>query len=763
MKEKQPKTRVSFPIGAKLVIIITILFLASLGAVILMVSALSSQEAQKTAETNNFSVNQRTASQTEESIRSVQNAVLFFLEMMDRFLVAADRSPEMENYFFNQNRNIAAIRVGENAGRPAVFIPNVQLLQLNGINLNEAEAYLASGFTADEDRITLYNASPAFNISLITAVFPRLGRFGIETIKVLFTPYDLLDSFSTGINTSFLINSSGELMLHPDIGLVMGGANFFSMPIVEVMLQQGDNQRQISFMDGQTEYFGAYHRLAGIDAAVITTIPHDIVFEAVQGITRQNMYLALAVLFLTIIFILIFAKTISNPVRILANAALRIEEGYFDMHLVPQTRDEVGLLTESFDKMTRALSIFGRFTNRDIAVRSMKGEIKPGGHLKHATIFFSDIRDFTVKSENFAKAFGDDASNRIICWLNNYYTHMIYCIEKTGGVVDKFIGDGVMAHWGTASSAGSPAEDAYNCVKTALLMREVLVLENKGRSMGDPGNPHIHIGCGINTGMVTAGQLGSEQRMEYTVIGDAVNLASRLEGLNKSFGTDILITEDTWNLIGGRLITEEMLPVTVKGKEKPVRLFAVINFKDHGEPTTLAQVRELLGISAPDTSRLSIDDDEENKNNLFERRYIPTRRQETEHDRRKNWGNDSERTGVAGITDPMITMTSFGSSAVVQGHQGNLVPVFFSWNRFNFKSETSVIVEVALDEDFNDIIEEREVFNSVSVSIPLKDGQYWWRAFPVNGSNREPANVIYPSGDLKVDTNAKERIKILNR
>ena len=769
MKQKQAIMRVKFPIGVKLVTIISILFLASLGAVILMVSVLSSQEVQKTAEDNNFTVNLRAASQAEESIKSVQKAVLFYLEMIERYFAATNRYPEMEDYFFNQNQNIAAIGVKEKSGLFSSFVPNEWFLNSNGIDLNKVESYIFSGFTSDEDQIRLYNASPEFNISLITAVFTRHGNTGDELVKVLFAPNDLFDSFSAGTNNSFLINGSSDLLLHPDIHLVLGGANFSSMPIVEIMFRQGDSHRQISYTDGDMDYFGAYIRLTGIDAAVITTIPHNIVFEAVEGITRQNMFLALAVLFVTIIFIWFFAKTISNPVKVLANAALRIEEGDFEMHLVPQTRDEVGLLTESFDKMARALSIFGRFTNKYIAVRAMRGEIKPGGLLKHATIFFSDIRDFTAKSETFANTFGDSASNRIVSWLNNYFTHMINCVETTGGVVDKLIGDAVMAHWGTVSTAGSPAKDAYNCVKAALLMREVLLAENNKRTRDDPGNPHINIGCGINTGKVTAGQLGSEQRMEYTVIGDSVNLASRIESLNKSLGTDILISEDTWQLVEDKFIVEEMEPVMVKGKEKPLRLFAVINFIDAEYPKTLEEVRTQLGIKVPELAKMAIiketreeKDNRDPNSDQSDRRSGQDRRNKNKRDHRQNRVTDSEKISAELISDPVISMTSFGSSAVVQGQEGTQVPVFFSWNKYNFKPETHIILEVALDQDFENIIEERDVFDTLSVSIPLGHGHYWWRVYPVNGNSREPANTTYPSGNLKVDTNARERIKITN-
>jgi adenylate cyclase len=188
---------------------------------------------------------------------------------------------------------------------------------------------------------------------------------------------------------------------------------------------------------------------------------------------------------------------------------------------------------------------------------------------------------------------------------------MVDCVEKTNGVVDKFIGDAVMAHWGTAYSAGSPRKDAFNCVKAALMMRKALYYMNKERQADDPANPPIRIGCGINSGIVTAGQLGSEQRMEYTVIGDPVNLASRIEALTKPLCVDILISEDTWRLIGDLFISEEMPPVTVKGKEKPVRIFAVINFAGEEKgPQSIEDVRGLLGIDAPVLELVDVNADE---------------------------------------------------------------------------------------------------------------------------------------------------------
>jgi adenylate cyclase len=239
---------------------------------------------------------------------------------------------------------------------------------------------------------------------------------------------------------------------------------------------------------------------------------------------------------------------------------------------------------------------FSRFTNLEVAMRAMRGELPLGGETKQATVLFTDIRSFTSMSEKLEPA-------EVVEFLNDYMTRMVTCVNKTGGVVDKFMGDAVMAHWGAVSTAGSPAADALNAIRAALAMRIALRAFNAGRD-GSVKRPRIRIGCGISSGPVVAGQIGSQERMEYTVIGDTVNLANRLEGINKPLHTDILISEETWKLVGRYLITEKMPMVRVKGKEKPVRIFAVINLRarnpaEQRRPVTLREVRILMGIPAP--------------------------------------------------------------------------------------------------------------------------------------------------------------------
>jgi adenylate cyclase len=630
LEKKVGLTKVRFSIGAKLITIITLIVLISVGLIIALVSWLDWNYLRVLAEETNIEVNRRSAMEAEYTIGKMQSdSLLLFrsLAAMRQQSVAAQgatqgvaqgaaqsAAQETTAFFFEQNPLIAAL-IFTVPGQADITLANERFFS------QETDSAFSDSFP-DVHRTTLrraaagetiiLNAAPWFTPALntaLTALYFHIPRGGG---MVLFSMENLNDSFTLGPNKSYLINDAGDILFHTEYKLVQDGENVGAQSFTANLWENKERNAQTLDTDEEgVRYFRAFYKLNTAGATAITSIEYDRVFEGITAHTRSIIQLTAAVLFISILTIWFFAKSISVPLKTLASAAQTIEGGVFDLILHSKGRDEVGVLTASFQRMCAALGIFGRFTNRDIALRAMRGEIKPGGLPKHATIFFSDIRDFTAMSENFTHVFGGDASDRIVQWLNGYFTQMVECVEKTGGVVDKFIGDAVMAHWGTAYTSGSPEQDACSCIMAALMMREALYEMNKKRDPNDPGNPSIRIGCGINTGIVTAGQLGSDLRMEYTAIGDPVNLASRTETLNKPLGTDILITENTWNLVKDNFITEEMPSVTVKGIEKPVRIFAVVNSVKSGKsPKTLAEVRKLLGIEAPDISKVNVNTDE---------------------------------------------------------------------------------------------------------------------------------------------------------
>jgi adenylate cyclase len=611
-----PGTRIKYPLGVKLVTIITIILLFSLGIITFLVSVMVSADVKVTAEDNNFTVNHRSTAEAETTLKSVMSNVVMLLNILDTWKnVHAEElgAPPAVEFFFEQYQDIGAILVPGKG----------ELINTTFFLKNEIDQELTASFIAAQQdavsraaagEILLLNGTPTFGMSILVLCYPWQSGTTRSAVIVFFSSESIVEAFGTGANASYMINGSGDVLVHPDQTLVRAGKNIRNLPFVQSILESPDRSRQTLYTNETgVRFFGAFQKLSLINAVVITEIPYTVVFEGIMATTRRNIYLTIAVLCISTLFIWFFSKSISIPLKALTKAAGIIEEGEFELDLQVKTKDEIGVLTRSFVQMGKGLAererlkdAFGRFTNKELAERAMRGELSLGGETKMVTVFFSDIRSFTAISEKLEP-------HEVVEFLNDYMTQMVQCVNKTGGSVDKFIGDAVMAIWGTPVSTGNPAHDALNCVKTALMMRAALQRFNQGR--GGDKKPIIKIGCGINTGDVVAGQIGSQERMEYTVIGDPVNLASRTEALNKPFGTDILITENTWQLIHKYLLVEEMPAVTVKGKEQPVRMFAVVNLrapvgKEQPSPKTLGEVRKLLGIATPDLSKVDTDAEE---------------------------------------------------------------------------------------------------------------------------------------------------------
>jgi class 3 adenylate cyclase len=339
---------------------------------------------------------------------------------------------------------------------------------------------------------------------------------------------------------------------------------------------------------------------------VVLELEVDRVNEAVNQIFRWNILILVMVLSAAILTIYFFSKSLTVPIQSLVRAARKIEKGDYQLGLKLKGKDELGVLTGAFidmgiglEEKDRMKDAFGRFVNKEVADMAMKGEIGLGGERKQATVFFSDIRSFTAISEKLEP-------EEVVGFLNEYMTLMVDCVNRNHGFVDKYIGDAIMAVWGAPISYGS---DEENCINAALEMRKVLIGFNRNR--GGDKKPIIRIGCGINAGPVLAGQIGSSSRMEYTVIGDTVNLASRVESLNKPMGTDILITEQTKAVVGDIFDTVPMNKIKVKGKAEPQQIYAVLGrMDDPGRPRSLKDMREMVGIEGNFDGMSSVEEKE---------------------------------------------------------------------------------------------------------------------------------------------------------
>jgi adenylate cyclase len=501
--------------------------------------------------------------------------------------------------FFDRNAEIAYIEV---PGQKS--IPNAKFFRANELEADALKPFIDSAKPlierARSGETLVCNASPSVGIPAAAIFFPYRD-LGTKNAMIIVFSTEELQAMVQGnaASLSYVVGWDGSLIVHPDFDLIKMGVNFGDRALVKRLLASPSDNLQIRYRDiDKTEYLGAFRKLGVGSLTVTSSTPTALVYRAVTDLVRRNLYLTGVVLLLSILAVWFFSKSVSRPVRKLVGASEEIENGRFELDIVSETHDELGLLTESFVHMGRGLAerervkeTFGKFVNKQIAEQALKGELQLGGTRKVATIFFADIRSFTAISEKLSP-------EAVVEFLNAYMTRMVDCIEKTGGVVDKFIGDAIMGVWGAPVSAGSPRDDALAAIRAMLMMRESLREFNADR--GGPDTPFIHNGSGVNTGPCIAGQIGSLSRMEYTVIGDAVNLASRIEALNKPFGTDVLISEYTWDLVKDDVVAEAMPAIQVKGKTDPLVIYAVIKFKGEPGPENLAELREYLGIKPPE-------------------------------------------------------------------------------------------------------------------------------------------------------------------
>ena len=214
----------------------------------------------------------------------------------------------------------------------------------------------------------------------------------------------------------------------------------------------------------------------------------------------------------------------------------------------------------------RVKGLFGRYVSKDVYEQLMEDPslAQLGGRRREMTVLFSDIRGFTAHSEQ-----GEPED--VVATLNEYFSRMVDIVFRHKGTLDKFVGDMVMALF---SAPLKDADHADNAVRAAVEM--VAELGRLNAKWAQEGKPPLDIGIGINTGEMIAGNIGSETIMSYTVIGDAVNLGSRLESLNKEYGTRIIISDATRSRLKGSYSVRPLGDVVVKGKTKPVAVFEVL-------------------------------------------------------------------------------------------------------------------------------------------------------------------------------------------
>ncbi len=296
--------------------------------------------------------------------------------------------------------------------------------------------------------------------------------------------------------------------------------------------------------------------------------------------TRMTWQLGTAV-FLFVLFsvglVIWFSFRITRPILYLALIARKIGEGKLDEKVIVKTGgDELEALGDAMNDMVKGLKerdlvkdTFARYVTIQVAEELLNNpeSLALGGKKQYVTVLFSDIRGFTSFSENFPP-------EQVVEHLNEYFSSMVDVVFKNEGTLDKFIGDAIMAVFGAPIQR---PDDALRAVRTALEMRERLAALNK--RWLQQGKKPFEIGIGLNSGEAIAGNIGDMRRMEYTIIGNNVNLASRLESLTKDIGAPIIISESTYRLVEDSVEARKLKSTLVKGINEPVMIYELIGMK----------------------------------------------------------------------------------------------------------------------------------------------------------------------------------------
>ena len=385
------------------------------------------------------------------------------------------------------------------------------------------------------------------------------------------------------------------------------GLNVVALTKIEVLLQQlqkeypEDNRRQLELIQlirtGQTARTNEQlvliedvQRRRQSHREELEEMVDTLVIQKSKVLTAEQnkvFWLTISATVTLVALGLVIAKLLTQrmvqPVTELVLGIRNVEQGDLTVKLPVRTTDEIGTLTTAFNGFIGELRgkeelrrTFGHYVDPRILDQFI---LKPdsadvAGGRREMTVGFSDLVGFTALGEQLTPA-------GLVTLLNRHFSMQAEAIQQQRGVVDKFIGDAVMAFWGTPfTGAGEHAELAC---RAALLQLEAVTafrlmlpeLTGLRKNL-----PWIDVRIGLNTGEVIVGNIGSETTRSYTVIGDAVNLASRLEAANRHYGTNILISEATRHHASGRVVTREIDALTVKGKAEPTRVFELLGLVD---------------------------------------------------------------------------------------------------------------------------------------------------------------------------------------
>jgi adenylate cyclase len=576
--------RVRFGIRTKLVGIINLILCVAAVAIVSMATRFFSEDNAARVQETNLDSARLIAQEVQNDLGNLTEKMRLLGTTMLQALPPAQLEALQRPFFEREKDLIAASVVSIAGGQARVLGQAANETLLKQLDVTREESSRAQTSVIDGTRLAtgqelIAAAQLKGSVPVIAVAVPLLsddaGHVTHSAVAVLKQDRLLKAVADAGIITSYLVDSQGYLLAHPDQARALKKENLGHLGIVKQLLSGAANNGQTRFVDPETgvPWFGAFKTVGFAGIGVISQVEEAKALEAARRVRRFSAIITGMVAIVAFVIVFFFSLSLTRPLVSLVAASDAIAAGQYDLQLKRGANDEIGDLTSAFNHMAQGLaerekikSAFSKFHSKDIADKILSGELNLVGERKKVTIFFSDIRSFTTISESMQP-------EEVVELVNGYMTRMVRIIFAHGGVVDKYVGDAIMAVYGTPQSFG---DDALRAVSAALRMRAELVRFNESRAA--QGKSTISIGMGMNTGDVVAGNIGSPERMEYTVLGDNVNLASRMESQTKEYQTDILVSTSTYLEIKDWIECVPRGTTKVKGKNEEVEIYEVKGF-----------------------------------------------------------------------------------------------------------------------------------------------------------------------------------------
>jgi adenylate cyclase len=397
----------------------------------------------------------------------------------------------------------------------------------------------------------------------------------------------------TGV--AFIFNHKNEVVAYPDISRIVKEENGELRPVYVEELgipsitasfrecqQQGKNKCVIK-AEGK-RYIASFQDFPKSFRAqwkVGVVVPEDDFVGPAKEEMRVLLLIYVGILIISVILAMLISRGISKPIRLLTAETEKIKNFLLDDKITIKSYiREIQLMSNAISAMKSGLQAFRKYVPAEL-VRQLIAtgeEAHLGGHKRELTVFFSDISGFTTIAEGMAP-------EELMLHLSEYFDELTQILIDQKGTVDKYIGDGIMAFW------GAPVLDddhAFHACNAALICQERL--KDLNQKWADAGKSPFATRIGISTGATVVGNVGSSERINYTVMGDNVNLASRLEGVNKLYGTQIIVSRATYETVSDKFWFRPLDIVAVKGKKAETIIYELMMRKGEGDTDRTAEL-----------------------------------------------------------------------------------------------------------------------------------------------------------------------------